>query len=326
MSQNNTNTTATKMPLFRCERCGKLNYERKKRALAVRILHFLGPRYKCSVCGSVYYQEHVDELVLQSQDSSQGSSLKGLVLDDAITITETHSGNDIIIPSHRLCFIKTLGADKELWGVAYANKLKRPTSFLAALTPSSAQKVIGKLKGNIRFAIPDTGQILTLDQKSIETIKLDYSLPGSFAQLFDSLGDAAEAVAKDIDETPAEELQQRVQGRADKIRLVKEAVRDSGLVSVSDADVKQRQAELEMAQSETKIQQEKLEQEQTRKELANLRETQADVEQENLKAKVEKIQQLTQERDRIMAGIDDEDMKKKVKIMYDDKILAVQDV
>jgi hypothetical protein len=198
-----------------------------------------------------------------------------------------------------------------LWEVSYYSG-GRPEVAGGGFASYIAQTIIGKLKDDIHVAVPTTGQTLTFTQQDIKAVSLEHSIIGS---LFDSLGEAAEAVAKDIDETPPEEFQKRVQDRADKIRQVRDAVLDSGLVPVSDTDVKRKQSALEVAQTDTKIQQARLEQEQTRAKLENLKEVQADAEPQTIKAQVEKIQQLTQERDEVIAGIDDEDMKKKVKMM-----------
>ena len=101
---------------------------------------------KCSVCGRPC-DEELEKISLKSQGTSLGSSLKGLILNDSITISEVHSGNDIAMLTYRLDSIKTSAYDKELWEVRYRG-----------------QKAIGKLKGSIRFAVSGTEQILTLTE------------------------------------------------------------------------------------------------------------------------------------------------------------------
>lgn len=234
-------------PVFRCEKCGELNWERKKKLFGA---------LKCSVCRKSY-EGQLDVVHFKSQSNSQGSSLAGLILDNSIRITDVSSGEDIELLVKSLGYIETPRTNEELWEVAHRSQ-------------QGKQKIVGKLRGKIRFAVPETGQVLTLGQESIRSITvMGYSFWEAFGGIASGavglVGELAKEVSKDIEKKPPKKLskedqQKRLEEGMETVRQTKEVLREIGLIPVSDSMVKQRQTELELEKSETKIRQQKLEQ------------------------------------------------------------------
>jgi len=225
---------AGNVPLFRCSKCQKLNYERKLKTGFARF--FAGGFYVCTFCDKSVSGWETDKLRLKS-----GTELNGLLINEVLTVFDLQSSQAIIIPTTQLRYMKNFIKDKELWGF-YTN---------------GGQKIIGILTDTIKFVLPETSQELTFQPKDIQSLQFENIYTSILDRLFDDVSEIIEAISKDIDETPKEELQKRVQERAEKIQIIKDAA--SG-ISPSAGDVEKRKQVLEVEQTKTQILQEKIQQ------------------------------------------------------------------
>lgn len=229
-------------PLFRCSKCGNLNYERKKMSLLRKIstVNYFENRTKCEQCGK-YCQEKFDTLYLKTQTSSgSGSSLEGLIVDEIIVISEPQTGQSINILTYGLRSMHIYRNNEEMMEVEHQEG-----------------KIVGKIKNDINFWVKSSNQLLTVKQDDIQSITIDLSFSTVFGGLFEQLGTAIE----EIQETPQEEIQERLEKGVGVIKQFKQAMQDIGIkMPASESTIKYKQSELELEKTKTQIEQERAEQ------------------------------------------------------------------